>query len=146
MRLMYKALHIAALFIFLFSLLFFGKETVFAAKKRIKSAAQSVKSVKSVGYSSVKLSRATHSVVVSFTNLSNVKKSSYTLSYSANGIDQGVVGSLVPSGSSESRDLYFGTCSKGVCTPHSNISRATLVITTSLKSGGTTSKRYTIKI
>jgi hypothetical protein len=123
-----------------------GNAPVFAAKKRIKQVSSTAKSVKSVGYSSVKLSRATHSIVITFSNLSNVKKVSYTLSYNANGIDQGVVGSLTPSGSSESRDLYFGTCSKGVCTPHSNISRATLVITTSLKSGGMTSKRYTIKI
>ncbi|MBI5614270.1 hypothetical protein HY947_05070 [Candidatus Gottesmanbacteria bacterium] len=139
---MNKVLRITALFVFFFTLLFSEKNRVFAAKKRIRQAASAVKSV---GYSSVKISRPTHSIVISFINLSNVKKASYTLSYNASGIDQGVVGSLVPSGSSESRDLYFGTCSKGVCTPHTNISRAALVITTSLKSGGSTSKRYTIR-
>lgn len=140
---MNKLLRLCGIFLALALFLSLGKESVYAAKKRIKPVAAAKSSV---GYSSVKLSRGTRSVVVSFINLSNVKKSSYTLSYSANGIDQGVVGTIVPSGSTETRDLYFGTCSKGVCTPHADISRATLVITTTLKSGGVTSKRYTIKI
>jgi hypothetical protein len=110
---------------------------VFALKKRIRAA-------KAV-YSSAKLSRGTHSVVATFYAVAGVSKFDYVLSYSANGIPQGVVGSFVPSGANDSRDLYFGTCSKGVCTPHYGISGASLTITATTTGGATYIKRYTIK-
>lgn len=84
--------------------------------------------------------------MVTFVNLTNVSRITYTLSYTANGIEQGAMGSLVPSGATDSRDLYFGTCSHGVCTPHRGIQKATLVIETQLKSGKKNIKRYRIKI
>lgn len=117
---------------------------VFAAKKRIRTKI-AIKS--GTSYSSVKLSRPTNSVVLTFLNLGSVKKIAYTLNYTANGVPQGVVGSFIPSGdTTDSRDLYFGTCSKGVCTPHYNITSATLTVTTTLASGGTFVKRYRIKV
>ncbi|MBI3577007.1 hypothetical protein HY086_03145 [Candidatus Gottesmanbacteria bacterium] len=118
-------------------------QQVVAAKKRVFSRSF----VSGRGYSSARLSRATNSVVVTFLNLGRVQKISYELSYSAQGIPQGVIGSMIPSGqTTDSRDLYFGTCSKGVCTPHYGISGAVLVVTTQLTSGGTTVKRYRIKV
>lgn len=126
----------------------FMTPTVLAAKPRVPSAAP-VKSgaVSSTGYSRAKLSRGTNSVVVTFTNLGKVSKITYTLSYTANGIEQGVVGSLTPSGAAtDSRDLYFGTCSHGVCTAHRGIQKAVLVVETQLTSGRTNVKRYRIKI
>jgi hypothetical protein len=116
----------------------------FAAKPRLHAAA-GTKTV-ATGYSSAKLSRATNSVIVSFLNLSQVAKITYTLSYNANGVEQGAVGSITPSGGSENRDLYFGTCSHGVCTPHTHITGATLTVVTSLKNGKTNTKLYRIKI
>ncbi|HCM37358.1 MAG: hypothetical protein UV61_C0016G0008 [Candidatus Gottesmanbacteria bacterium GW2011_GWB1_43_11] len=113
-----------------------------AAKKRVR-----VTPIKGVAYSSAKLSRPTNSIVLSLLNLGKVSKISYTLSYTANGIDQGVVGSLIPTDqTTDSRDLYFGTCSKGVCTPHHNITNATLTVSVTLKSGGVYTKRYIIRI
>lgn len=109
---------------------------VYALKKRIR-AARAV-------YSSARLSRATHSIIPTFYAIAGVAKFDYVLSYSANGIPQGVVGSFVPSGN-ESRDLYFGTCSKGVCTPHYGITNATLTITATTTNGATYIKRYVIK-
>ena len=110
---------------------------VFALKKRIR-AARAV-------YSSAKLSRGTHSVVATFYALPGVARFDYTLSYSANGIPQGVVGAFPANGQNESRDLYFGTCSKGVCTPHYGITGATLTVTATLKGGASYIKRYSIK-
>lgn len=109
----------------------------YALKKRIR-AARAV-------YSSVKLSRGTHSVVATFYALPGVAKFDYTLSYSANGIPQGVVGSFVPVATGDSRDLYFGTCSHGVCTPHYGITNAALTVTATLKGGATYIKRYAIR-
>ncbi len=120
---------IAALFIF--------SKPAFALKKRIR-AARAV-------YSSVKLSRGTHSVIATFYAIPGVSRFDYVLNYSANGIPQGVVGAFVPSGSNDSRDLYFGTCSKGVCTPHYGITGASLTITTTTTGGATYIKRYLLK-
>lgn len=116
-----------------------------AAKPRVRKS--SAPRVAGVAYSSARLSRATNSIVVTFLNLNRVKRVTYTLSYTANGIPQGVVGSLVPTGqTSDSRDLYFGTCSRGVCTAHYNLRNVTLLIETTLTSGGTYTKRYRIKV
>lgn len=125
---------------FIFILFGFPLGSVSAAKKRVR-AARTV----GVAYSSAKLSRGTHSVVVTFKNLAKVKRVEYSLSYTANGIPQGAMGSFAPGGGSDSRDLYFGTCSKGVCTPHYGITNAQLIITTTLTSGATHTKRYIIK-
>ena len=127
---------IFALVLIIAALSVFSKPA-FALKKRIR-AARAV-------YSSVKLSRATHSVIPTFYALAGVSKFDYVLSYSANGIPQGVVGLFVPSGGNESRDLYFGTCSKGVCTPHYGITGAALTITATTTGGATYIKRYILK-
>ena len=117
-----------------------------AAKSRGRNSSTNTK-LTITGYSSAKLSRGTNSIVLSFFNLDKVGRTTYTLSYDANGISQGVVGSITPDGQiTDARDLYFGTCSHGVCTPHYNITNASLVVTTSLKSGATNTKRYRIKV
>lgn len=131
----FRIITIVLMFVFLVS----GAGEVLAAKKLVRKASTVTKAV---SYSSVKLNRASHSAVVTFMNLSKAKNVEYTLSYSANGIPQGAVGSFAPDGSNQSRDLYFGTCSKGVCTPHYGITNATLLVKTIFSSGSTHSKRY----
>lgn len=119
----------------------------YALKKRVVVPVKS-KAVKTSGvsYSQAKLSRATHSIFLTLTNLTTVSRVDYVLHYTANGLSQGAIGSAVPQGkSTDTRDVYFGTCSKGVCTPHSNITNAKLTVTTTLKSGKIHSKRYVIK-
>lgn len=120
--------------------------SVYAAKKLVRKAKVLTKSATGISFSSAKLSRVTNSIVLSLYNLNKASKVSYILSYTASGIDQGVVGAITPSGTTDSRDLYFGTCSKGVCTPHYAIKNAVLTVTTTLSSGGVTAKRYRIKI
>ncbi len=116
----------------------------FAAKKRARAAGAIAP--KGATYSTARLNRPGHSVVVTFVNLKSVSRIEYALSYKANGVEQGAMGSFTPSGQgSDSRDLYFGTCSHGVCTPHYGITGATLVVTTTLTGGSTNVKRYTIK-
>jgi len=127
----------ALISIILLFLLLTNPSPAFALKKRVR-AARAV-------YSSARLSRGTHSVIPTFYALRSVSKFDYVLSYSANGIPQGVVGSFVPSGANDSRDLYFGTCSHGVCTPHYGITNASLTITTTMNNGATYIKRYLLK-
>ncbi len=134
--------------LFVSVLMLVNTSVAFAAKPRTRSAAITKGSGSvATGYSKAKLSRNTNSVILTFMNLGSVAKTTYTLSYSANGIEQGAVGSLSPGGSpTENRDVYFGTCSHGVCTPHRGIQNATLVVETRLKSGKTNVKRYRIRI
>jgi hypothetical protein len=114
----------------------------YAAKKRVRAVSSKSSSV---SYSSAKLSRSTNSVIINLINLGNVSKVAYELSYMATGISQGVAGTITPTGTTDSRDLYFGTCSKGVCTPHVNIANAQLVVRSYLKTGAVYSKLYRIK-
>ncbi len=120
---------------------------VHAAKPRVGKSAlvASTKVVAGGSYSSARLSSASRSVIVSFLNLDKVSKISYLLSYTGSGQTQGVGGAITPSGTTDSRELYFGTCSKGVCTPHYTIKNATLTVTVTLKSGGTRTKRYILR-
>lgn len=121
--------------------------SVHAAKPRVQKNAPTARRgvVAGVAFSSAKLSAASRSVVVSFMNLDKVNKISYLLTYTGSGNTQGVGGAITPSGTTDSRDLYFGTCSKGVCTPHYTIRNATLTVTATLKSGGTRTKRYILR-
>ena len=84
---------------------------------------------------------------VYFGGLSRVRNVSYVLTYSGNGSDQGVMGSVDASiGNATSRELLFGTCSTSVCTYHSNISNMKLEVTVEQLSGKRTLKRYRIKV
>lgn len=132
----------------LFLVLFFlGSATsIDAAKLRVRKAG-TPRVAAGIAYSRAKLSRPTNSVILTFLNLGQVKSITYTLSYVANGIPQGAVGTLAVSGqATDSRDLYFGTCSHGVCTPHYNLKNTSVLVTTTLVSGATHTKRYRIKV
>lgn len=120
---------------------------VYAAKPRVQknSPTASKKIIAGVAFSSAKLSAASRSVIVSFFNLDKVSKISYLLNYTGSGQAQGVGGAITPSGTTDSRDLYFGTCSRGVCTPHYTIKNATLLVTVTLKAGATRTKRYLLR-
>lgn len=120
---------------------------VHAAKSRVIKSfpVARAKVAAGVSYSSAKLSSSSRSVIMTFANLDKVTKISYMLSYTGSGQTQGVGGAITPNGTSDSRDLYFGTCSKGVCTPHYSIKNASLAVTATLKSGGTRTKRYILR-
>ena len=128
---------------------------VFAAKPRVQKspaspaigASRAIRGVATAGitFSNAKLSTASRSVIVSFSNLDKIIKISYLLNYTGSGQSQGVGGSITPGGATDSRELYFGTCSKGVRTPHYTIKNASLLVTATLKSGGTQTKRYILR-
>lgn len=84
---------------------------------------------------SAKLRSDRRALIVNFKNLSQVKSLSYTLSYKAGGISQGVVGTITPKTDTAKRELLFGTCSKNVCRYHKNIKEMKLVVTAKFKSG-----------
>lgn len=86
-------------------------------------------------------------LVVSFNNLQNANSVSYTLIYRTEGREEGAGGSVRTSeGNSASRELLFGTCSKNICRYHTNITNMRFEVTSQLKIGKTSTKRYRIKI
>lgn len=108
-----------------------------AAKKKPAAAGASV----SATYNKTK-----NIVRASFGNLKGIKSVSYTLFYQANGVGQGVVGTLTPGKKTAlSKDLYLGTCSSKVCTKHKNIKNLQLEVKTKFTNGKSTTKIYKVK-
>jgi len=131
-------------FIFLFLFLSLSlAQPVFAAKIRVRKP-RATKS--SISYSSVSVSPSTHSVSLKLLNLSKVKSVTYELSYAAWDVPQGAMGTIAVAGqTTDGRDLYFGTCSHGVCTPHYGLSsQASLLVCTEMTNGTEWCKRYAI--
>ncbi len=86
-------------------------------------------------------------LLIYFGNLSAASNVSYTLIYQTNGRQEGAGGSIrQDEGNTTTRELLFGTCSKNVCTYHTNITNMKLEVSGQLKSGKNFTKRYRIKV
>lgn len=60
-------------------------------------------------------------VELDFKNLDYVKSFTFTLIYTHDGITEAVVDSVIPGVLKKiEKDVFLGTCSQGVCTPHFN--------------------------
>jgi hypothetical protein len=130
--------------IFLFSFCFlFIAPPAYAANVRVRKPRAAATGA---SYSSASVSPNTHSIKLTLSNLTNVKSVNYELSYVSWDVPQGAMGSIAVSGqTTDSRDLYFGTCSHGVCTPHYGLgAKASLLVCTDMKNGTEWCKRYNI--
>jgi len=139
--------HILILFLS-FSFLFMSSSGVLAAKQRVWSTQVVAKTTTTTRPTfSVKFRSDRLALNIIFSNLKTASSTSYELLYTGNGLEQGVVGSINQNeGTSASRLLLFGTCSKNVCTYHKNIQGMKLKITSKLNNGKTLTKRYKIKV
>lgn len=83
---------------------------------------------------------------LTFSNLKNVSKVSYVLTYTANNRQTGFEGGFKPNPktSRTTRRQILGTCSTRFCTYHKNPKGFTLTVTYSLRTGGTTSVTKTL--
>lgn len=128
----------------------FTPKSVFAAKARVvKKVVVPAKAVvvatKPTVY--VKIRNDRRALTLTFYGLNTANSANYELTYVGNGIEQGVFGSIPSSeGSTASRQLLLGTCSKLVCTYHRNVSSVKLKVTYKLKTNKTLIKRFTIRI
>jgi hypothetical protein len=119
-----------------------------ALKKRVWTASPA-SSAYSGGSPSVgaKLTTDRQNIVVTFRNVAATSSITYELTYTGNDLEQGIFGAVKPDeGNTVSRTLYFGTCSKNVCTPHRNLKNGVLSLSYRLKSGSTLAKRYRIRL
>jgi len=84
---------------------------------------------------------------ITFSNLVVAKKVDYALTYKSKGKQEAVIGVVQPSEKDgATRELLFGTCSGGVCTYHTEITEAKLIITTTLSNGQKVIKPYRLKV
>lgn len=128
---------------------FFFPAEVLAAKKRTSrgGGTTGTRTTTSRGVqSSVKFKSNRLGLILTLSGFGNVSLVSYQLTYTTNGIPEGVSGTIQPTGATETRELLFATCSKNVCRWHTNIRDARLVVTSKLKSGLTVRKPYRIKV
>jgi hypothetical protein len=138
-----------SLFSILILLFFLAGSPALAAKKRVAkttvkrttNAATSTQGVKAW----VRLRADRQALLIDFSGFNNLKSGSYELTYNANGIPQGVSGTIILNDTS-TKTLLFGTCSAGVCSYHRHITNARLKITSFLNSGQKVIKIYRLKV
>lgn len=132
-----------------FVLAFLDSSPVNAAKKRVWTSTSSKTNAVSTSTKpsySVKLRSDRKALTLYLYSVATAKSIEYELTYTGNGIEQGVYGSVNSGeGNSVSRLLLFGTCSHNVCTYHSNLQNMVLKITSKTNNGKTYIKRYRIK-
>lgn len=85
-------------------------------------------------------------ITATFKNLSIAADVTYSLTYVAGGIEQGVDGAVNIALGSVSKDLIFGTCSAGVCRYDTGIVNARLTVTTMLRNGKRIVKIFRLKV
>lgn len=135
-----KILGIVIIFLFL---LFANQQSLYA-KKKLPSGGKATRG--GVGaITSPKLRSNRLALIVNFSGLLKTNSVSYTLSYNANGIPQGVMGTITPTSDTTQRELLFGTCSAGVCRYHTKITNMKFVVTSNLKSGKRAIKTFRVK-
>lgn len=96
--------------------------------------------------SSVKFRGDRRAIIAVFNNINAFQSISYILTYSGNGIPQGVTGNITPGDNTTTREIIFGTCSNGICRYDRNITNAKFIITTTLNNGTRIRKTYVLKV
>lgn len=96
---------------------------------------------------SVKFRTDRRAIVATLSNLTVANKVDYFLSYNSKGITQGASGTIMnTSQGAISRELLFGSCSKGVCRYDTSITNAKFVVNSYLPNGQKVIKTFRIKI
>ena len=85
-------------------------------------------------------------LLINFSEFNNINSVTYVLTYTSNGVPQGVRGTVTAETATDQKELLFGTCSHGVCRYHTNITNAHLIIDSKLSSGLIIRKPYRIKV
>jgi hypothetical protein len=131
-------------------LLAFSFNLALAAKKRPPRSSGGGAPVRSYytrgAHTAVRFRPDRRGLLINFSGFNQVASVTYSLTYNANGIPQGVSGTVTAATAGEQRELLFGTCSGGVCRYHTNITNARLIIDSKLYSGAIIRKPYRIKV
>ncbi|MBI3289832.1 hypothetical protein HYZ78_00365 [Candidatus Microgenomates bacterium] len=95
---------------------------------------------------SVKFKSGKSGIVATFSDLEKASSVAYSLTYSQRGIKEGAGGTLSDLTGTQVRELFFATCSHGVCRYHTGIKNARFVVTTTLPNGKKIGKAFRLKI
>lgn len=143
---MKKTLYI---FIFILVLVALSASSVSAKKLLpfLRKATGVTTSTSSGVISSVKFRGDRLGIIVTLGNLQAARKVDYFLSYQSKGITQGASGSITDTEvGSATRDIIFGSCSRGACRYDSGISNAKFVISIYLNSGRKIVRSFRLKV
>jgi hypothetical protein len=139
-----------AIITLILAFLFLSPNPALAAKKRpprSTGAGTPVRTYSTRGVrASIRFRPDRQGLLINFSGFNNISSVTYSLTYNANGIPQGVSGTVTAQTSGEQRELLFGTCSAGVCRYHTHITNARLVIDSKLFSGTIIRKPYRIRV
>jgi len=125
-----------AFFIFLAAAVIFAPP-LFAKKKIVRhQAAAAVKH---------QLRSDHQALLLVLSDLDKAAAVNYKLTYTADGIPQGIDATYDAASGSAQKELVFGTCSKNVCNYHKNIKDMVLELRTLLKTGKTLVQKYSVK-
>jgi hypothetical protein len=129
----------------MFSVFSLATIPAYAAKKRVWKATTISASSSGKFSVSAKLTGWKQYLNLSFRGVTGTNGVTYELTYNSNETEQGVYGDIKSSEGNTSRSLFLGTCSRGDCTPHKNISNMRLAITYKTSDGQSVVKRYKVK-
>jgi len=94
-----------------------------------------------------RLSSDRQSIVITFRQVLLTTSVTYELTYLGNDLEQGIFGTVKPEeGNLVSRTLYFGTCSKNVCTPHRNLKNGILLVSYRLQNCTSFSQKFRVRL
>ncbi len=126
--------------------LFFVVTPVSAAKKRVwKTTATTTFGGSSKFSVSARLTGWKQYLNLSFKGMASTSGVTYELIYKSNDTEQGVYGNVKASEGNVLRSIFLGTCSRGVCTSHKNISDVHLTITYKTIDGQSVTKKYKVR-
>lgn len=103
----------------------------------------------SISVDLTKSTSAANTIIISAKGMNGkMANVSYELTYESQGVMQGATGTSVDVSGKDTfeRDIYLGTCSRNVCTPHLGVSKVSLVLVFTDTSGKQSqfSKDYTL--
>lgn len=127
---------VLSIVIFTFALLFIFQTPSLAAKKIPTIYAPQAITVLNLNHTNLK---------TTFLLVKKATEISYTLTYEANGIPQGVDGTISPNGKNTvTKNITLGTCSSGSCVSHTKIKKMKLTVIYHFP-GKTITKTYSVK-
>lgn len=128
-------------------IIFAASNPVFAAKKFVSKSSIPRARVSKGSIPVIVRYRSDHlGILLSFANFNGIDSATYSFTYSSNGNPQGAGGTIKSTSNSTSpRELLFGTCSTAVCTYHTGLTNARLVLTANFTNGRTATKVFRIK-
>lgn len=124
----------------------FSPSLVLAKKKITRRPQVKPTTQTSQAWNKLKLRSDKKAVLLVLGGMRHVDSLSYSLTYTADSIPQGIESYHTPKDGNTQKELVFGTCSGSDCTYHQNITDMEFQVKFELKDGQTITRRYQINL